>query len=81
VFERIEPESLAKALNAWLAIESRSGGRGVNIDGKTVCGSANAQHDAYHVLSAWVRENAITLGELAVEAKSNEITAIPAYWT
>jgi predicted transposase YbfD/YdcC len=77
VFERIEPESLAKALNAWLAIESRSGGRSVNIDGKTICGSADAQHDAYHVLSAWVRENGITLGELAVEAKSNEITAIP----
>jgi len=77
VFERVVPSSLAKALNAWLNVETRSGGRNVNIDGKTVCGSANAQHKAYHVLSAWVSENAITLGELAVEAKSNEITAIP----
>ena len=77
VFERIEPASLAKALNAWLSTESKSGGRSVNVDGKTVCGSANAQHNAYHVLSAWVRESGITLGELAVEAKSNEITAIP----
>ena len=77
VFESLVPAPLAKALNAWLNIETRSGGRNVNVDGKTVCGSANAQHDAYHVLSAWVRENGITLGELAVEAKSNEITAIP----
>jgi predicted transposase YbfD/YdcC len=77
VFERIEPAALAAALNAWLDYETRNGGRNVNIDGKTVCGSKNAQHDAYHVLSAWVAENAITLGELAVEAKSNEITAIP----
>jgi predicted transposase YbfD/YdcC len=77
VFERIEPASLAKALNAWLAIESKGGGRSINIDGKSICGSANAQHNAYHILSAWVRESGITLGELAVEAKSNEITAIP----
>ena len=77
VFERIEPSALAMALNAWLDYETRSGGRNVNIDGKTVCGSANAQHNAYHVLSAWVHENAITLGELAVEEKNNEITAIP----
>jgi len=77
VFERIEPAALAKALNGWLDYVTRRGGRNVNIDGKTVCGSKNAQHDAYHVLSAWVSENAITLGELAVEEKSNEITAIP----
>ena len=77
VFEGIEPAALARALNAWLEYETRSGGRSVNIDGKTICGSANAEHDAYHVLSAWVSENAITLGELAVEEKRNEITAIP----
>ncbi len=77
VFERIEPSALAKCLNNWLDKARHSGGRNINIDGKTQCGSGNTEHSAYHVLSAWVEENTITLGELAVEDKHNEITAIP----
>lgn len=77
VFERVNPNALAKSLNKWLDNGGRSGGRNVNIDGKTICGSRNSDHPAYHVVSAWVAENQITLGELAVNEKSNEITAIP----
>jgi predicted transposase YbfD/YdcC len=77
VFERINPNALAKSLNAWLDNTGRSGGRNVNIDGKTICGSKNTKHAAYHVVSAWVSENHMTLGELVVDDKSNEITAIP----
>ena len=47
------------------------------IDGKTICGSGNDKHKAYHVISAFVAENQLTLGELAVEEKTNEITAVP----
>jgi len=77
VYERVDPIALAKTLNTWLGNAGNSGGRSVNIDGKTICGSKNAEHKAYHVVSAWVAENHITLGELAVDEKSNEITAIP----
>jgi len=77
VFERIDPHALADSLNSWLDAAGQSGGRSVNLDGKTICGSKNPEHSAYHVVSAWVSENSITLGELAVEEKSNEITAIP----
>jgi predicted transposase YbfD/YdcC len=77
VYERINPYALAKSLNGWLDNAGRSGGRNVNIDGKTICGSGNAEHSAYHVMSAWVAEHHITLGELAVDEKSNEIKAIP----
>jgi predicted transposase YbfD/YdcC len=77
VFERVNPNALAKSLNAWLDEAGKSGGRSVNIDGKTIRGSRNSKHCAYHVVSAWVAENHITLGELAVDEKSNEITAIP----
>jgi len=78
VFERVDSEALAKCLNRWLENGGGSGGRRVSIDGKTIRGSRNAEHSAYHVVSAWVGENAITLGEIAAEEKSNEITAIPA---
>jgi predicted transposase YbfD/YdcC len=77
VFERLDSSALAKCLNAWLDKAGKSGGRNVNIDGKTICGSGNGAHSAYHVVSAWVSENSITLGELAVDEKSNEIKAIP----
>jgi len=77
VYERVDPNALARSLNAWLDNTGSSGGRSVNIDGKTICGSRSSKHSAYHVVSAWVAENHITLGELAVDEKSNEITAIP----
>lgn len=77
LFQCVNPAALSKCLHAALS-NTRTRGRAVNLDGKTIRGSANAQHGAYHVVSAWVRENNITLGELATEEKSNEITAIPA---
>jgi len=76
VFERLNPSEVAQCLYRWLdnrACKEKT----VNIDGKTICGSKNAAHEAYHVVSAWVSENQITLGEIAVDEKSNEITAIP----
>ncbi len=44
-------------------------GKTVAIDGKTIYGSANEEHNAYHVLSASVTENQLTLGQLTVEEK------------
>ena len=73
VFERINPKELSSVLNEVVAVE----GKVVAIDGKTICGSGNAEHKAYHVVSAWVTENQITLGQLETAEKSNEITAIP----
>ena len=75
VFERINPQELSNALYDWLGMER--GKRGIiAIDGKTICGSANTKHKAYHVVSAFAAENQITLGEITVGEKSNEITAI-----
>jgi predicted transposase YbfD/YdcC len=76
VFERLNPSEVAESLCGWL--ENRNAaGKTVNIDGKTICGSKNEAHKAYHVVSAWVSEHQITLGEVVVDEKSNEITAIP----
>ena len=77
VLERVNPAELSLWLNDWLKTESQAGGRLVNIDGKTIRGSKNHKHSAFHVVSAWVGENSITLGELAVDERSNEITAVP----
>ncbi len=49
----------------------------IAVDGKTIRGSQNKEHKAYHVVSAFVAGNQITLGDVTVEEKSNEITAVP----
>lgn len=76
IFERINPEILSECLRDWLSITAEKGSV-VSIDGKTIRGSKGAGHKAYHVVSAFVRENALTLGEVKVDEKSNEITAVP----
>ena len=76
VFERLEPAALSESLYDWLA-SNRKEGSVVAVDGKTICGSRNHDHRAYHVVSAFVAENQITLGEVVTEEKSNEITAVP----
>lgn len=73
VFERLNPEELSEVLQEMVSVK----GKTVAIDGKTICGSGNETHKAYHVVSAWVAENQITLGQLETAEKSNEITAIP----
>ncbi|GHU60203.1 putative transposase YncI [Clostridia bacterium] len=76
VFERIEPSELSDALYDWLGLEREKRGV-IAIDGKTIRGSANAKHKAYHVVSAFAAENQLTLGEICADEKSNEIKAVP----
>jgi predicted transposase YbfD/YdcC len=78
VFERVKPNQLMKALQQWLGENSDSGGRLINIDGKTMRGSGKeGGRSALHVVSAWVGEHNLVLGQVETEEKSNEITAIP----
>jgi predicted transposase YbfD/YdcC len=78
IFERLNPGALMKCLQDWLGEMREAGGRRVAIDGKTICGSGKpGEHKAIHMVSAWVNENNLVLGQVATEEKSNEITAIP----
>ena len=76
VFEALEPLRLGECLRNWL--DAERGARGVvAVDGKTIRGSANARHGAYHVVSAFAAESQLVLGELCVAEKSSEIDAVP----
>jgi len=77
LFERIDPKELLNSLNQWLPHKAVEGRREVNIDGKTLCGSGGRGKKALHVVSAWVGEQDLVIGQLATDEKSNEITAIP----
>ena len=76
VFENLNPEELSECLVNWLNVELPDRCV-IAVDGKTICGSGNKAHKAYHVVSAFAAETQITLGEITVEEKSNEITAVP----
>ena len=76
VFEKLNPSELLSCLVNWISVERNSRGT-VAIDGKTICGSGNDKHKAYHVISAFIAENQLTLGEICVEEKTNEITTVP----
>ena len=54
-------------------------GQIVAIDGKTLRRSFDAasSKSAIHMVSAWATANQISLGQVVVDEKSNEITAIP----
>lgn len=76
LFERLEPQELGRSLRQWLDMERTQRGV-IAIDGKTIRGSGNGVHNPYHVISAFAAENQLTLGELVVDGKSNEIIAVP----
>jgi len=54
-------------------------GRVVALDGKTIRGAAStaALGSKLHIVSAFCNKNKISIGQLTVSEKSNEITAIP----
>lgn len=80
VFSRINPKEFNAALIRWTEGLSQSvEGKVVAIDGKTLRGSFDTatNKSALHLVSAWVEENSLVLGQVAVEKKENEITKIP----
>jgi predicted transposase YbfD/YdcC len=80
VFDRLEPLALQHSLVSWLHRCSESLGiRHIAIDGKTLrhSGGGSSGLRQLHLVSAWATEAHLTLGQVATEEKSNEITAIP----
>jgi|SRR5215218_9847 len=79
LFARLDPAQFEACFRDWVAaVSQRLPGR-VAIDGKSLRGSRDdaGGAKALHLVSAWAAEARLTLGLVAVEDKSNEITAIP----
>jgi predicted transposase YbfD/YdcC len=80
VFARLDPEQFRTGFINWVeAISALTFGEVVPIDGKTVRGSHDKRQgkEAIHLVSAWAGKNELVLGQVKVDDKSNEITAIP----
>jgi predicted transposase YbfD/YdcC len=80
VLARVDPGAFEKCLLSWVqAVQEVTAHRLVSIDGKTLRGSADIERGraAIHMVSAWATENKLSLGQVVVGEKTNEITAIP----
>lgn len=84
VLALLKPEALQACLIGWLrSVRDEAGDsreeRHIAIDGKSLRRTFDraASQNMLHLVSAWSTANGITLGQVAVNEKSNEITAIP----
>ena len=79
----LKPEAFQRCFLAWISdtilADANDPDRLVAIDGKSCRRSHDRANDlgALHIVSAWATEEGIALGQVATDAKSNEITAIP----
>lgn len=80
VFARLNPDEFRRCFLAWVqAVVGEVGDQVVAVDGKTLRGSHDraAGKEALHLVSAWATTSGLVLAQVATDAKSNEITAIP----
>jgi predicted transposase YbfD/YdcC len=80
VFALINPEQFAACFRQWsAAVAELIPDEIIAVDGKTLRRSHARGKGlaALHLVSAWATANRVVLGQVATDAKSNEITAIP----
>ena len=80
LFAALEPAEFGKYFIKWAdSIREDTENEVIAIDGKRMCGSADSANGkaALHIVSAYASANRLTLGQLAVNEKNNEIVAIP----
>lgn len=80
VFSLIDPEAFRACFIDWTqAISEAVGGDMIAFDGKTLRHSFDTATglSAIHVMNAWSSANDFCLGQMKVDGKSNEITAMP----
>jgi len=90
VFRRLDPDELRRCFLDWVRAvigepgeDGAPGGlgrQGVAVDGKTLRRSHDRRSgtEPLHLVSAWATTSGLVVGQVATDAKSNEITAIPA---
>ena len=80
VISMLDTAKFFECLQDWVTqLQLDLQGKGIHLDGKTARHSFDHKNNqkALHMVSAWVDEHKVCLGQLATEQKSNEITAIP----
>jgi len=79
LFSSLDPQCLEDSFLEWIKdVADLTRGEVVSIDGKSLRGTRDkGAKSIVHMVSAWASQNQLSLGQVKVENKSNEITAIP----
>jgi predicted transposase YbfD/YdcC len=79
VFAMLHATTLQAVLLPWLLERRGLPGAWLHLDGKTLRRTRCQRQKlkALHGVSAWAGQTGMTLGQVAVDTKSNEITALP----
>jgi predicted transposase YbfD/YdcC len=80
VFAVLDPQKFERHFLEWVRrVAQVTKGQVIAVDGKVLRRSQDmaAGRQAIHMVSAWASENGLTLGQVSVGDKSNEITAVP----
>ena len=72
LFRRLDVDAFEAALGRWLLDRQEDGWQAIAIDGKTSRGSADGEAPGVHLLAAFVPAAGVVLGQLRVDAKTNE---------
>jgi predicted transposase YbfD/YdcC len=81
LFARLDTTAFGLCFRQWTqSLQELTQGQVIALDGKTLRHSFDTAsgQGALQVVSAWASENKLSLGQVIVDDKSNEITAIPA---
>jgi hypothetical protein len=77
VLQGLDANTVDGRIGQWIASQHPLAGHGVAVDGKTVRGAHDAGQRAPHLLSAILHEEAVVIGQMEVEEKTNEIPKLP----
>ena len=78
VFSTINPKHFMNCFVQWTeTLRTKLDCEIVAIDGKALRSAYNKDESIPYIVSAWTSNNGLTLGQVKVDQKSNEITAIP----
>ena len=77
IFALVSPSALMSTIKEFVSPLIPEGPGQISIDGKTARGSRAGGRKPAHIVSAWLCDVGVTLGQVTTEAKRNEITAIP----
>ena len=78
VFSAIDPHAFLECFSRWVqGICPNLSDEVVAIDGKALRHAFNEGQSIPYIVSAWASHNGLVLGQVKVNEKSNEITAVP----
>ncbi len=78
VFQALDPKQFLECFLRWTqSLREAIPQEVVALDGKALRRAMNKSQSPRYIVSAWAESNGLVLGQLKVDEKSNEITAVP----